>query len=82
MMPDFVNMAGVEFLHALQQAERMEVARAGANLQIVRRHGFEIVVEDVGFRRDDDLECAILAQEVGREDLDRGFGRRGADRRG
>ena len=31
MMPDFVNMVGRELLHPLQQPQRGEVARAGAD---------------------------------------------------
>ena len=72
MMPDLVNIDGIELLHPLQQPDRVEVAGARPHRQIVRRHGFEIVVEDVGLGRDDDLQRAVLAQEVGRQDLDRG----------
>ena len=62
-----------------------EIARARPHRQVVRRHGFEIVVEDVGPRRDDDLRGAVLAQEIRRQHFDRG--RRaaradGADHRG
>ena len=49
----------------------MEIARARPHGQIARRHRFEIVVEDVGLRRDDRLDRAVLAQEIGREHLDR-----------
>ena len=54
----------------------MEVPRPGANLEVFRRHGLEVVVEDVGRRAHDDLGRSLLAQEVGRQDLDRGFGER------
>ena len=70
---------GIKLLHPLQQPDRMEIARAGPNGQIVRRHGFEIVVEHVGLCRDDDLQRAVLAQEVGRQDFDRRCRRRRAD---
>ncbi len=62
---------GIEFLDPLQQADRMEIARARPHGEIVRRHRFEIVVEDVGPRRDDRFERAVLAQEVRRQHLDR-----------
>lgn len=61
----------IELFHPLQQAQRMEVARAGTDRQITRRHGFEVVVEHVGLGRDDDFEGARLAQEVRRQDFDR-----------
>src|SRR5437868_115722 len=61
---------GVDLLHPLQQPDRMEVARAWAHRQITRGHGLEIVVEDVRFRRDDKLERAVLAQEIGGEEFD------------
>ena len=49
----------------------MEVARARPDGQVLRRHGLEIVIEDIGFCGDDDLECAFLAQEVRGQNLDR-----------
>ena len=57
----------------------MEVARARADAQIERRHGFEIVIEDVGPGFDDLLERAILAQEIGRQHFDRRRRRGAAD---
>ena len=72
MIPDLVNIDGVELLHPLEQAQGVEVAGAGADLGIEAGHGLEVVVEDVGLRRDDGLEGAgAAAQEVGRQDLDR-----------
>src|SRR5919197_3100634 len=68
---------GVEFLYLLQQADRGEVARAGPHGEILRRHGFEIVVEYVRLRCDYALVRAVLAQEIGGEHLD---GRRWAAR--
>ena len=47
-----------------QQPQRGEVARAGPDRRIEPRHGLEIVVEDVGPRRDHGLDRARLAQEV------------------
>ena len=70
---------GAQFLHPLQQAQRMEVARTRPDLEIEAGHCFEIVVEDVGLRLDDDFERAILLQEVRRQHLDGGGGRRLAD---
>ena len=55
MMPDLVNIARIELLHLLQQPDRGEVARARPHGEILRRHGFEIVVEHIGPRRDHDL---------------------------
>ncbi len=72
MMPDLVNIVGIDLLHPLQQADRGEVARARPHREIFRRHGLEIVVEHVGPRRDHRLDRAVLAQEVGRQHLDRG----------
>ena len=80
MMPDLVNIVRIELLHLLQQADRGEVARARPHGEILRRHGFEIVVEHVGPRRDHDLDRAVLAQEVRRQHLDGGLRGRGADR--
>ena len=70
-MPDLVKMVGIDFLDPLQQPDRMEIARARPHREIARRHGFQIVVEDVGLCRRDDLERAFLAQEIRRQDLDR-----------
>ena len=64
MMPGLGEHRRVELLHLLQEPERGEVARAGPHRQVVRRHGLEVVVEDVGLRRDHGLDRAVLAQEV------------------
>jgi len=48
----------------------MEITRTGAHREITRRHRFQIVVEDIGFRRHHDFERAFLAQEIRRQDLD------------
>ena len=71
-MPDLVNIVGIELLDPLQQPDRVEIARARPHREIERRHGFEIVVEDVGPRRDHHFERAVLAQEIRRQDFDRG----------
>ena len=63
----------IEFLHPLQQPQRMEIARARPHREIERGHGFQIVVEHVGLGRDHDLQRAVLAQEVGRQHLDGGL---------
>ena len=73
--PDLVNIDGIDLLHLRQQPQRGEVARAGPDRRIEPRHGLEIVVEDVGPRRDHGLDGAVLAQEVGRQHLDRRVGR-------
>ena len=59
----------------------MEIPRARPHLGIEPRHGFEIVVEHIGAGRDDGLDRAVLAQEIGDQHLDRRVGRGGADRR-
>src|SRR5690606_4946747 len=69
----------VELFYALKQADRVEIAGAGTDREVFRRHGFEIVVEDVGLGGDDDLKRAFLAQEVRRQDLDGGARVAGAD---
>ena len=69
----------IELLHALQQPQRMEIARARPHGEILRRHGFEIVVEHVGLGGDDDFERAVLAQEIRRQDFDGGPRRVRAD---
>ena len=79
MMPDLVKIV-VDLLHPLQQPDRMEIARARAHREIARRHGFQIVVEHVGFCRDHELQRAVLAQEIRGQDLDRRARAAGADR--
>ena len=49
---------GIDLLHPRQQAQRGEVARARPDRRIEPRHGLEIVVEDVGPRRDHGLDRA------------------------
>ncbi len=70
----------IDLLHALQQAQRGEVARAGPDAQVKARHGLEVVVEDVGPRSHDRFDRARLAQEIGRQHLDRRLRRARADR--
>ena len=65
----------IELFHPVEQLQRREIARARPHLGIKPRHGFEIVVVDIGPRRHDRLDRAVLAQEIGRQHLDRG-GRR------
>src|SRR5436190_23595750 len=50
----------------------MEVARAGTDVEIARRHGLKIVVEHVGLCRHNRFQSAVLAQEVWRQELDAG----------
>src|SRR5438067_11708190 len=57
----------------------MEIARAGPDLGVKARHGFEIVVEHVGLRRHYGLDRALLAQEIRDQHLDRRLRRGGAD---
>ena len=53
----------------------MEIARAGPDRRVEARHRLHVVVEHVGFGLDDNLERAILAQEIGRQNFNRGAGR-------
>ena len=69
----------IDFLGALQETQRMEVARAGPDLQIEAWNRFEIVIEHVRARRNDLFKRAILAQKIGCQNLDRRHWRRGAD---
>ncbi len=78
--PRFGEQCRIEPLGLIEQAQRMKISRARPYLGVKTRHGFEIVVEDVGPRRDDGFERALLAQEIGGQDLDRGLGSGGADR--
>ena len=68
-----------QFLGALEKPQRREIARAGPHRQIKPRHGFEIVVEDVGPRRHHDFDRAGLAQEIRRQHFDRRAGAHVAD---
>src|SRR6185312_12972077 len=70
----------IDVLDAIQEAQRMEIARARPYLAVEPRHGFEIVVEHVGPRRDDDLERAVLLEKIGRQHFDGGIRRVLADR--
>jgi hypothetical protein len=56
---------GVEFLHPVQQPQRVEVARAGPDGEVEARHRFQVVVEHVRARLDHHLQRAVLAEEVG-----------------
>ena len=69
----------IDFLGALQETQRMEVARAGPDSQVEAWNRFEIVVEHVRARRNDLFERAILAQKIGCQDLDRRHWRRRAN---
>ena len=57
MMPDLVKIARIVLLDLLEQAQRVEVARAGPDRRIEPRHRLEVVVVDVGPRRDDRLDA-------------------------
>ncbi len=80
MMPDLVNMRGVQLLDLLQQAQRVEVAGTRADGAVEPRHRLEVVVVDVGPGGDDRLDRTRLAQEVGGQDLDRRARATGPDR--
>ncbi len=57
-----------------------KIAGAWTDRQVVRRHGFQIVVEHIRLGGDNALQGARLAQEVRRQDFDRCCRRGGADR--
>ena len=65
--------------YPVEQAERLVIARAGADRGIESRHGFKIVVEDIRARRRDQAPRRALAQEIGGQHLDRGVRRAGAN---
>ena len=75
----FGEGARVDLLHPRQQPERGVIARARPHREIEPRHGFEIVIEHVGRRLHHRFDRALLAQEIGRQNLDRRVGRRRAD---
>ncbi|MNE53133.1 hypothetical protein D3C80_1478410 [compost metagenome] len=61
----------IEFLHTLQQTNRVEIARARTNLEILRRHCFQIVIEHIRACLNHDLKRAFLTQEVWRQNFNR-----------
>jgi hypothetical protein len=67
----------IELLGPLQQAQRMEIARAGTDLEIEPRHGLEVVVEDIGPGFNNLLQRTVLPQEIRGQNFD-GGGRRAA----
>ncbi len=71
---------GIEALHLIEEAQRLEIARPRPHLAVEPRHGLEVMIEDVGLRRHHYLDGALLVQEVGRQHLDGGIGRAPADR--
>ena len=73
------EQGGGQLLHPLQQPQGVEVACAGPDPQIERRHRLQVVVVDIGCRCHDRLQRAVLAQEVRGEHLDRGVGRQPPD---
>jgi len=71
----------VAALDAFEQAQRGIIARAGTDRRIEPRHGFEIVIIDVGSRIDDGGDRAFgLVAEIGGEDFDRRLRRFAAQR--
>ena len=79
-MPDLVKTAGVQLLGVLQEPQRVEIARTRPDGEIERGHGFEIVVEHVGLRRDHGFERGVaFFEEVRGQYLNGSGGRGGAD---
>ena len=77
--PGFGEQARIELFGALQQAQRVEIARARPHAQIFGRHRLEIMVEDVGLASTTRLERALFSQEIRRQHLDCRLWRHGAD---
>ena len=60
----------------IEQTQRMIIARTRADGRIKPRHGFKIVIVNIGARIDDHLDGAPgLVAEIRRQDLDRRFRR-------
>jgi hypothetical protein len=58
-------------LEGLEQVERVRVVGAGARLLVEARHGFHVVVHDVGRRGGEDVERDLdAAAEVGHQHFD------------
>ncbi len=74
------EQAGSSLLGAVQQAQRVVVARAGPDVGVEPRHRLEVVVEDVRAGGDHRFQRAVLVAEVGGQHLDGGGRRGGADR--
>ncbi len=66
-------------LGTLEEFEGAFVFGLGADFSVLRRDGFGVVVEDVGFGVEDGLEGVPFAAEIGDEDFDGGVGIFGAD---
>ncbi len=72
---------GIKPLDRLQQPQRGIVARARTDCRVKARNGLQIVIIDVGPRRDDHLDRPLmLVAEVRRQDFDRRAGRGAAQR--
>ena len=68
-MPDFVKIVG-----------SMEIARTGADRQVIRGDCLEIMVENVWSCGNDDFERTFLAEEIRSQNFDCRVGRPHADR--
>ena len=78
--PGLGEHARVDLLDLLQQADRRKIARARPDCEVLRRHGLEVMIEHVGLGGDDRRQHARFAQEIRRQDLDRGRRAERADR--
>ena len=65
----------VQLFDALQQIERVEIARARANGEIKPWHGLQIMIENIRLGFDDNFQRAIFAQEVRGQNFYRRAGR-------
>ena len=71
----------VQFLDALKQPQGVEIPRAGTHLGVKAGDGFQIMIEHVRFRRNDNFQSRWIAfDEIGRQDFDRRIGGPLADR--
>ncbi|EAT09180.1 hypothetical protein SKA58_09466 [Sphingomonas sp. SKA58] len=69
----------IELLDRFQQAQRRVIARARPDGWIEARHGFKIVIVDVGARRNDHFDRPLmLVAEIGRQNFDGRVRRRAA----
>ncbi|EKD60132.1 MAG: hypothetical protein ACD_54C00924G0002 [uncultured bacterium] len=72
----FGEQRRVKLFNLLQQAQAVEIARAGADSRIKPRHSFQIVIEHIRPRFDNLLQGSGRAfQEIRRQNLNGGAGR-------
>ncbi len=70
-MPLLVGMCGARVFDACREVETALVDGVSPHAVIEPRHGFDVVVEDIGPRLDHAVDGVGVAQEIGREDFHR-----------